>query len=159
MSGVEIRRATATAADAGALALGNVRLAAESEGRELDAAKVERGVRLIQADPSRGDYWVAEAGGAVVGQCLVTTEWSDWSNGRYWWFQSVWVEPDWRGRGVFRALWDRVLAAAREAGDVAAMRLYVEAENRSARAIYERLGMAATGYRVYELPLDSPEAG
>jgi ribosomal protein S18 acetylase RimI-like enzyme len=143
----------AAADDVAALAAGNVRLAAESEGRALETALVERGVRRILADPARGAYWVAEAGGAVRGQCLVTTEWSDWSDGRYWWFQSVWVEPDWRGRGVFRALWDRVLEAAREAGDVASIRLYVEEENAPARAVYERLGMDLTSYRMYELPL------
>ncbi len=148
---VRVRQATGD--DASALASGNVRLAAESEDRTLDPAMVERGVRRIQADPSRGAYWVAEADGSVIGQCLVTTEWSDWSDGRYWWFQSVWVEPEWRGQGVFRALWDRVLDAAREAGDVTAIRLYVEEENHRAREVYERLGMELTGYRMYESPL------
>lgn len=140
-------------ADVPALVEGNVRLAAESEGRTLDPATVERGVRAILSDPGGARYWVAEAGGAVRGQCLVTIEPSDWTDGRYWWLQSVWVDPAWRRRGVFRALWDRVLEAAVREGDVAAVRLYVERENRPARAVYERLGMRPTGYRVYELPV------
>jgi len=150
-SGVTVR--AARPADAPVIADFNRRLAAESEGRELDPQTLDRGVRALLADPARGLYWVAEREGAPVGQCLVTTEWSDWTNGRYWWFQSVYVEPAHRGAGVFRALWDHVESAARRAGDVASLRLYVERDNASARKVYEKLGMAETGYLVYELGL------
>lgn len=149
----------ATANDAPRLADFNCHLAVESEDRILDAATVESGARAILADPARGQYWLAVAGGEPVGCCLVTTEWSDWTAGRYWWLQSVYVEPAWRGRKVFGALWRRVLAAAREAGDVTAIRLYVEAENHSGRAVYERIGMHQTPYLVYELALDDAAAG
>lgn len=131
----------------------NVALAAESEGRDLEPATVEVGVRTILADPARGAYWVAEVGGAVRGQCLVTEEWSDWTGGRYWWLQSVYVDAGWRGRGVFGALWNAIGAAAADAGDVASIRLYVERDNRPARRVYESLGMRETGYRVYEKPV------
>ena len=136
----------------------NLALATESEARELEPETVERGVERILADPARGTYWVAEADGAVRGQCLVTEEWSDWTGGRYWWLQSVYVDPEWRGKGVFRALWDAIAAAAAAAEDVATIRLYVERENRSARAVYETLGMRQTDYRVYEKPVgdDAP---
>jgi ribosomal protein S18 acetylase RimI-like enzyme len=150
----------ARASDAPVIAEFNRRLALESEGRELDPDTLSHGVAALLADPNRGQYWVAEdpaaitrgASGesAIVGQCLVTTEWSDWTNGRYWWFQSVYVAPEWRGRGVFRALWDHVESSARKEGDVASLRLYVERDNASARAVYEKLGMEATGYLVYE---------
>lgn len=145
----------ATPGDVGAIAAGNVRLAEESEGKLLDPAVVESGVTAILADPSRARYWVVEADGAIVGQCMVNEEPSDWAGGRYWWIQSVYVDPEWRGRGVFRALWDRVLEEARVTGDVAEVRLYVERENRAARTVYERLGMKETSYRLYALPLGS----
>ncbi|MGH7565943.1 MAG: GNAT family N-acetyltransferase [Gemmatimonadota bacterium] len=146
----------------------NHRLARESEDRELDWGTLARGVAALIADLARGHYWIAEAtgpahagesapaggtagtGAGAVGQCLVTTEWSDWTNGRYWWFQSVYVVPEYRGHGVFRALWDHVESAARSEGDVASLRLYVEQDNASARAVYEKLGMKETGYMVYE---------
>ncbi|MFN2383545.1 MAG: N-acetyltransferase family protein [Gemmatimonadota bacterium] len=146
----------ATPEDAPRLADFNCRLALESEDRTLDAAMVETGARSILADPARGQYWLGIGDGEPVGCCLVTTEWSDWTAGRYWWLQSVYVEPAWRGRKVFGALWRRVLAAARAAGDVTAIRLYVEAENRDGRAVYERIGMHPTPYLVYELPLEGP---
>lgn len=155
-AGPAVRRAAE--GDVGELVARNVALAAESEDRALDPATVEAGVRRILQDEGRGVYWVADVEGATRGQCLVTEEWSDWTGGRYWWFQSVYVDPDWRGRGVFRALWDAVGAAAVEAGDVATIRLYVERDNRSARDVYEALGMRETGYRIYERPVgeDAP---
>lgn len=141
---------SATPDDAPTIADFNRVLAAESEGRELDPGRLERGVRLLLADPKRAHYWVAEAEGRIVGQCMVTTEWSDWSAGRYWWLQSVYVVPDWRGRGVLRALWDQVIEEGKALGDVASIRLYVERDNTGARSAYERLGMEQTPYLVYE---------
>ena len=156
-----VRIRAARPSDAEVIAEFNRRLASESEGRDLDPDTLLSGVRMLLSDPTHGQYWIAQAageegggagpdGGEPVGQCLVTTEWSDWTNGRYWWFQSVYVVPAWRGRKVFRALWDHVESSAREEGDVASLRLYVERDNASARAIYEKLGMEETGYLVYE---------
>jgi GNAT superfamily N-acetyltransferase len=141
-------------ADADTIARFNVLLAEESEGRALDPATVTRGVPLLLSDPDRARYWIAEADGGVQGQCAVTTEWSDWSAGRYWWLQSVYVTPEWRGKGVLRALWDRVVADARALGDVAAIRLYVDKDNTGARIAYTRLGMSESPYLVYEARLD-----
>ena len=141
-----MRIRAARPSDADVIAEFNRRLASESENRELDPDTLKRGVRMLLSDPTHGQYWIAEAdehaeADEPVGQCLVTTEWSDWTNGRYWWFQSVYVVPEWRGRKVFRALWDHVESSARKEGDVASLRLYVERDNASARAIYEKLGM------------------
>ena len=147
-AGIAIRPARPD--DADVIADFNVRLARESEGRVLDPDTIARGVRMLLADPSRGQYWIAEDRAVPAGQCLVTTEWSDWTNGRYWWFQSVYVPLEYRGRGVFRALWEHVEEAARREGDVASLRLYVERDNASARAVYEKLGMEESGYIVYE---------
>ncbi len=95
-------------------------------------------------------YFVAEAGGAVIGQLLITHEWSDWCNGDYWWLQSVYVRADWRRRGVFQALFQHVLARAAEQGDVASIRLYVEKNNQPALKAYDRLGLKETHYRILE---------
>jgi GNAT superfamily N-acetyltransferase len=127
-----------------------VDLANESENLVLDPARVKAGVEALLRDPAKGTYFVAEAGGAVVGQLLITHEWSDWRNGDFWWLQSVYVRSDFRRRGVFQALFDHVLAGAKRQGDVAGIRLYVENHNDPALKAYHRLGLEETHYRVLE---------
>jgi len=148
-STLRVRRATA--ADADTLRDFNVAMAAETEGVALDAERVGRGVALCLADPAKGFYLVAERGGVAVGQTMVTYEWSDWRAGTFFWIQSVYVRPEARGEGVFRALYDAVLADARARDDVAGVRLYVHHDNARAQRVYDAVGMAAAEYRMYEV--------
>jgi GNAT superfamily N-acetyltransferase len=78
----------------------NCRLAEESEDCTLDRDVLRRGVTRALADVNRCRYFVAESGGEVVGQAMVTYEWSDWRDGVLWWFQSVYVRREHRRRGV-----------------------------------------------------------
>jgi RimJ/RimL family protein N-acetyltransferase len=130
----------------------NARLARETESKELDPRVLERGVRSALADPSRLRYWVAleHEDRAPIGQAAITREWSDWRNGWIWWFQSVYIHPDWRGQGVFRSLHRRIRAEALDAPDVMGLRLYVEESNARAQHAYQALGMRPGGYLVYE---------
>ena len=139
----------ATLADVPALCAWNAAMARETEGLELDADVLERGVRGVFAQPQRGFYLVAERAGEAVGGLLVTFEWSDWRNGDFWWIQSVYVVPQARRDGVFRALYAEVERRAR-AAKAASLRLYVETENARAQATYERLGMRCCHYAMYE---------
>jgi ribosomal protein S18 acetylase RimI-like enzyme len=61
----------------------------------------------------------------------------------------VYVRPEHRRGGVFRALYDQVerLAATRE--DVVGVRLYVERDNARAQQTYQALGMHEEQYRMY----------
>ncbi|MBI2394528.1 MAG: GNAT family N-acetyltransferase [Deltaproteobacteria bacterium] len=131
------------------VARANVALARETEGLSLDLERALCGVRAALEDPSRGRYLLAEVGGAVVGQLLITREWSDWRDGWYWWIQSVWIEPDTRRRGMFRALYARVLEDARKEG-VLAVKLYVDRGNARAQATYRALGMVRARYDLFE---------
>ncbi|HJZ92173.1 MAG TPA: hypothetical protein VKE40_14960 [Gemmataceae bacterium] len=79
---VTIRRGRAH--DAAVIAEFNALMARETEGKELDTAVVARGVAQVFDDPAKGFYLVAEAGGEVVGQLMVTYEWSDWRDGWFW---------------------------------------------------------------------------
>ncbi len=128
----------------------NVALASESENLHLEPARVRAGVEALLRDPAKGTYFVAVSGGEVVGQLLITHEWSDWRNGDIWWLQSVYVRPDFRRRGVFKALFEFVHAKAADAPDVCGLRLYMENSNSRAREAYCRLGMIETHYHVFE---------
>ena len=129
----------------------NLALALETEGRQLDPVRVRAGVEAVFADPGRGTYYVALAGEEIRGALLVTPEWSDWRNGAFWWIQSVYVVPAARRTGVFRQLYEFVLARARANPDVCGLRLYVEHENEGAQVVYARLGMQTARYRFFEL--------
>lgn len=151
MSNLHIR--TGKPSDVATLAIFNIRLAQETESIRLNPGTVERGVRGVFEDPSRGTYYVAEIDGTVVGCLMITHEWSDWRAGDMWWVQSVYVHADHRRRGVFKALWSHVHKEARSAGAVA-IRLYVEGHNEKAKKTYSSLGMSSAGYEVWEIRVD-----
>jgi ribosomal protein S18 acetylase RimI-like enzyme len=140
----------ATPADAPVVVEFNRRLAKESENKDLALGPLAAGVAAGLADPRKALYFLAEENGAVLGQIMITTEWSDWRNGWFWWIQSVYVKPEARRRGVFRALFEHVHRTALQDSEVIGLRLYVDRENLSAQQTYSRLGMQPTSYLVFE---------
>lgn len=136
--------------DAGRIIDFNMRMARETEGRELDVNVLTSGVYAVLKKPERGFYLVAVSDGHVVGCLLVTTEWSDWRNGEFWWIQSVYVEPEARRAGVFSALYEATRKRAEKADRVCGFRLYVERDNTRAQKTYFRLGMKETAYKMLE---------
>jgi GNAT superfamily N-acetyltransferase len=129
----------------------NAAMAMETESKVLSYTQLVGGVQYLLDHPEDGRYWVAEdEADGVVGALMLTYEWSDWRNARFWWIQSVYVLPDWRGRGVYSTLHRHVRAQAREQADVCGLRLYVERNNGHAQAVYRALGMHETAYDLYE---------
>lgn len=148
----EFRIRLAERQDLEALVAFNAALAWETEGRQLEHARLQAGVQSIFADPNKGFYVVIEPlpAGPLIGQLLITFEWSDWRNAVFWWIQSVYVPKEWRRQGVFKKLYGYVLQLAEHRGDVAGLRLYVEQDNAVAQRVYGCLGLAAAPYRVFE---------
>jgi ribosomal protein S18 acetylase RimI-like enzyme len=128
----------------------NLAMARETENKILSFAKVKAGMRAVIRYPDHGFYLVADLNGRVAGSLLVTREWSDWRNGVFWWIQSVYVPPEFRNLGIYRALYDAVKARAKSTPEVCGFRLYVAKSNRAAMAVYSKLGMTETEYRIYE---------
>ncbi|MEN6342047.1 MAG: GNAT family N-acetyltransferase [Methanospirillum sp.] len=147
---MEITIRPAVPADAPAIAANNRATAIETEEWEIGPDVTLAGARAILDEPARGFYLVADADGAVVGQCMVTYEWSDWRNGEFWWIQSVYVRPDLRQQGIFARLYRTVEALAEVRPDVTGLRLYVESANVTAQAAYARLGMRRAPYVLLE---------
>lgn len=141
----------ATAADASLLADWAQAMALETEHKRLDADTVLHGVQAGIADARRARYFIAMAGERAAGTLMLTTEWSDWRNGDWWWIQSVYVDPDFRRQGVFQSLYEHVKQMAEQAPEVCGLRLYVEHDNKSAQKTYEKLGMQDAGYRMMEI--------
>jgi ribosomal protein S18 acetylase RimI-like enzyme len=63
----------------------------------------------------------------------------------------VYVKPEYRRAGVFRALFNHLRSLAQTRKEVCTLRLYVHAENTRASQSYERLGMTRTQYEIFEL--------
>lgn len=136
--------------DAPRIAAFNQALAQETEDKVLPLEIVLPGVERGLQKPQYCRYFVAEVGATVIGQTMITYEWSDWRDGLLWWIQSVYVAPEWRGRGVFSSLYQHVERLARAEVDVRGIRLYMEDHNETARRTYLRLGMVDARYSVFE---------
>ena len=152
-SSIRIRRADKN--DLDTVVEFNAAMAHETEGKTLDLERLRNGVAAALTDSARGFYLMAEADQQVVGQLLITTEWSDWRNGYFWWIQSVYVRATHRRRGVYRALESHVRQEAHRRGDVCGLRLYVDQENRAAQKVYESLDMKQSRYYMYEIDFDA----
>jgi GNAT superfamily N-acetyltransferase len=151
--GGELRIRPADPAEAGVIAGFQLRMARETEGVELDGAVLARGVAAVFADAAKGAYWVAERDGVqpgIVACLLVTPEWSDWRDGTVLWIQSVYVVPAERGRGAYRALYERLRREAAGDDGIKGIRLYVDKRNATAQRVYERLGMSREHYELFE---------
>jgi GNAT superfamily N-acetyltransferase len=140
----------AMASDIDAIIQYNQRLATETEGKTLDPAVIAAGVRRGFASPQMCRYFIAEVDGRIAGTTMLTYELTDWRNGVIWWLQSVFIEPEHRRHGVFRAIYRHIESLARAHPDVRALRLYVHRDNARAMKTYESLGMEKAAYELYE---------
>jgi len=127
----------------------NLAMAWETESLQLDREQITAGVEGLFGQPHFGFYAVAEIDGEVVGSLMITYEWSDWRNKVFWWIQSVYVLEAYRGRGVYRALYQEIKRMASEE-NCCGFRLYVESTNTTAQQVYARLGMEQSHYLMFE---------
>ena len=145
---ITVRRATPE--DAPTIAGFQMSMALETEGKALDESTLAVGVRAVFKSPDNGFYLVAEIGETVVGSLLITYEWSDWRSSDFWWIQSVFVDADYRRRGVYTAMHNQIIRMATE-DEACGVRLYVEKTNLTAQKTYARLGMSESHYDLYEI--------
>lgn len=127
----------------------NYRLAKETEDLTLDLNVLTSGVKQVLTDPHKGKYYVYVIDGQVVGQLMITYEWSDWRNANFWWIQSVYVDENYRHQGIFKALYQHVQNLALNNDDVCGIRLYVEVGNKVAKKTYQSLGMKPSIYDLF----------
>ena len=126
------------------------KMAWETEKVSLDPAILTRGVKNLFADVNLGKYYVAEENGTVVGCLMTTYEWSDWRNGTVLWIQSVYIIEPYRGKGIYKQLYNHIQEMVKKSSDLRGIRLYVDKTNKSAQHVYEKLGMNGEHYQVFE---------
>jgi ribosomal protein S18 acetylase RimI-like enzyme len=140
--------------DVGMIVSFSAAMALETENRRLDLDRLYEGTITLLESPDRGFFMVAELEQTnkcqLLGQLMITYEWSDWRNGAFWWIQSVYVDPAWRRRGVFRRMHETVMATAKTSPNVCGVRLYVEESNGAAQAVYRRVGLTPSSYAIFE---------
>ena len=147
MSPIRIRLAQPN--DVESIASNNVLLAKESEEKKISYEQTYCAVTSVLADATKGLYLVAEYQGKIIGQLMITFEWSDWRNENIWWIQSVFVEKRWRRQGIFHQLLNKVYVLGCEKG-VHIFRLYVHTSNKAAIAIYRKCLWMQKDYLVFE---------
>ncbi len=125
-------------------------MALETEDLHLDGETVTEGILELFNDTSKGQYFVVREENQPVGCLMITYEWSDWRNGTVIWIQSVYVHPDHRKKGIFRALYNHIKTMVNSNDDLHGIRLYVEKENLYAQQVYEAIGMDGDHYQLYE---------
>jgi GNAT superfamily N-acetyltransferase len=140
----------ATRSDAPTLVDFQVRMAAETEGMTLDPQTVTLGVAALFDHPERGQYYMAEEDGSPAGCLLTIPEWSDWRNGTVLWIHSVYVRPEFRRRGVFRAFYASLRRKVESDPTLKGLRLYVDKRNTSAQNTYTAMGMNGEHYQLFE---------
>ena len=144
---INIRKANSS--DITILVHNNQALARETEALELNENILHDGIKQA-LKRNECHYFVAIIDGKVVGQTMITYEWSDWRNGIIWWVQSVYVHRNYRRRGVFRNLFLHIESLARNHPQVKAIRLYVMNNNKTGQHTYKSLGMNNSGYIIFE---------
>ena len=127
-----------------------IKMAKESEGLDLDSEILSNGVRSVFHDLKKGKYYVVEDGDQIVASMLNTYEWSDWRNQWVIWFQSVYIVPSYRRKGIFRLMYEYVQQLVKSDDGIAGIRLYVDSTNQKALKAYSSVGMDGEHYKVYE---------
>jgi hypothetical protein len=79
-AGYSARNATLT--DFDTIVAFNQSMAQETEGKHLPVDVLRTGVRAVIENPMLGRDYVACDADEVIGQLMITTEWSDWRNGQ-----------------------------------------------------------------------------
>lgn len=129
-------------------------LLAELGGRTPSPAEMEAEVQALLDDPQGGSVLIAEADGEIVG--VLTASWQRAIHvpGVYATIQDLWVDEDWRSRGVGAELVEAIASQARTRG-VSRLEVGLPRETfaaiASTESFYRRNGFEPLGPRMRRL--------
>ena len=122
--------------------------AREAKGHEKDTKTLRDGIKAALEDRSIAMYWVLlNQNNEPVGSASALKEWSDWSAGYYWWIQSMYIEPDYRGKGHMDLPLDAIRSDMKKQ-DGLELRLYVNEDNQVAIKAYKKSNFTFSRYRI-----------
>jgi GNAT superfamily N-acetyltransferase len=122
--------------------------AREAEGRTRDTKTLADGIRAALADRSIAMYWMlVNEDNQPVGSASALKEWSDWNAGYYWWIQSMYIRPEYRGKGHMALLLDAIRSAMQKTNGLQ-LRLYVHENNQAAIRAYAKANFVFAKYRI-----------
>jgi len=144
----------AGAGDVAGVATAVASLLAELGGRTPTRAEMEAEVQALLDDPQGGSVLIAEADGEIVG--VLTASWQRAIHvpGVYATVQDLWVDEDWRSRGVGAELVEAIASQARTRG-VSRLEVGLPRETfaaiASTESFYRRNGFEHLGPRMRRL--------
>lgn len=127
-----------------------LKMALETEELELSKMVVTKGVQAVFDDPNKGRYLLCLENEAIIAVLIVINEWSDWRNGNVLWIHSVFVEEEFRGKGVFKSMYEYLKTKVENDSLLAGLRLYVDKTNHNAISVYNKIGMSDEHYNMFE---------
>ncbi len=129
--------------------------AREAEGDNKVPDTVREGIRAGLEYPNVARYWVLlNEQDEVVASISIIQEWSDWHAGYYWWIQSMFIRPEYRGQGLMKPLLAAIKQAAQDE-QALELRLYVHQDNQRAIKAYVREGFDSSVYKIMTMDLTS----
>jgi GNAT superfamily N-acetyltransferase len=136
----------AQSTDDDALVAMSLRLHAEDPGSvKVDGDRIRRTLTTFRREPHRGRAVVAEWGGQPVGYALLVPFWSNELGGSVCEVDELYIQPEFRSRGIGRALFPAIEAGTVWDDVAVAIALGVTRSNERARSLYERVGFRAAG--------------
>jgi GNAT superfamily N-acetyltransferase len=140
--------------DAEAVAAAVESLLVELGGRRPERDELVAQVRALLADPDGGSVLVAEAEGRLVGVLSASWQRAIHVPGVYATIQDLWVDADWRSRGVGAELVEAIASQARSRG-VSRLEVGLPRETfatiASTESFYRRNGFEDLGPRMRRL--------
>ena len=122
--------------------------AREAEGDTKNMKTLADGIKAALEDRSIAMYWVLiNEDNQPVGSASALKEWSDWNAGYYWWIQSMYIRPDYRGKGYLDLLLDAIQLQMKKQNGLG-LRLYVHENNQAAIRAYEKANFVFSKYRI-----------
>jgi GNAT superfamily N-acetyltransferase len=143
-----------SAGDVEGVAAAVASLLGELGGRTPSRAEMEAEVQALLDDPQGGSVLIAEADGKIVG--VLTASWQRAIHvpGVYATIQDLWVDEDWRSRGVGAELVEAIASQARTRG-VSRLEVGLPRETfaaiASTESFYRRSGFEHLGPRMRRL--------